>query len=113
MQRFTLRNAVTFIPVTATALALSVACAEARGAGITQKSSAEDARHVGRAANPPKEFPQQPAGAGEAIVARRTLVQVQASEAAGLLDELQLQLAAQPGAKLSISWRLTRPAGVR
>ena len=44
------------------------------------------------------------------VVAERTPVQVQASEAASLLDDLRLQLAAQPAARLSIRWQLTRPA---
>jgi hypothetical protein len=33
-----------------------------------------------------------------------------AAEAASMLDELRLQIAAQPTARLSIRWRLTQPA---
>jgi hypothetical protein len=46
----------------------------------------------------------------DGIVAERALIQVRASEAGRLLDDLRLQLATQPDARLSIRWRLTRPA---
>jgi hypothetical protein len=47
--------------------------------------------------------------ADDAIVAERAQIKVLASEAGSLLDDLRLQLAAQPNATLSIRWRLTRP----
>ena len=45
----------------------------------------------------------------DAIAAERTPVQVSASEAAILLDDLRLQLAAQPAARL----QLTQPAEIK
>ena len=44
------------------------------------------------------------------IVAERAPVLVRASNATTLVEELRLQVAAQPAAMLNIRWQLTRPA---
>ena len=107
-----LRNGMALVPLTALPLALCTGFAEARGVGVTHQSQVQvqDARSVGRATNSPNDFPEMASHADDAIVAERTRVQVSATEAASLLDDLRLQLAAQPAARLSIRWQLTRPA---
>jgi hypothetical protein len=96
-----LRNVMTLVSITALPLALYTALAEARGVGITHQSQAQETTSAVRAA--------KPRSSEDEIVAERAPIQVQASDAASLLDELRLQLAAQPNAKLSIRWQLTRP----
>jgi len=107
-----LRNGMALVSITALPLALCTSFAEARGVGVTHQSQVQvqDVRSVGRAMNAPKDFPEMASQAAGLIVAERTLVQVSATEAAILLDDLRLQLAAQPAARLSIRWQLTRPA---
>ena len=110
-----LRNGLALVSMTALPLALCTGFAEARGVGVTHQSQVQepDARSVGWAMNAPTDFLEMASQAGGAIVAERTPVQVSASEAASLLDDLRLQLAAQPAATLSIRWQLTRPAEVK
>ncbi len=109
-----LRNGMAIVSMTALPLALCTGFAEARGVGITRLSltKVQDLRAVGRATNAPKDSSVMAAQGGDAIAVERTHVQVSATEAASLLDDLRLQLAAQPGAKLNIRWQLTRPAEI-
>lgn len=103
------RNFVTLVSITALPLALCTGFAEARGVGVGLKSPTEDARSVGRATNPPMASPDMASQADRVIVAERAHVQVPSSETASLLEDLRLQLAAQPAARLNIRWQLTRP----
>ncbi|MGH8610816.1 MAG: hypothetical protein ACREYF_01910 [Gammaproteobacteria bacterium] len=104
-----LKNVMTFVSMTALPLALWTASAEARGVGVGHQSRVQDVRSVGRATNSPKDFPEMASQADDAIVAERAQIKVLASEAGSLLDDLRLQLAAQPNATLSIRWLLTLP----
>ncbi len=81
-------------------IALSMAFAEARAVAASYQPCVQETAPAGRAAASEPE---------DGIVAERALIQVLASEAGRLLDDLRLQLATQPNAKLSIRWRLTRP----
>ncbi|MCI0736196.1 MAG: hypothetical protein L0Y50_07985 [Beijerinckiaceae bacterium] len=98
--------------VTATALSatLGTAIAEARGVGVGHQSPPQETAYVGRGATSPTPSQPMPPQADGEIVAERTQIKMPASEAASLLDDLRLQLAAQPGALLNIRWQLTRPA---
>ncbi|MCI0736562.1 MAG: hypothetical protein L0Y50_09875 [Beijerinckiaceae bacterium] len=99
--------------MTALPLAFSTSFAEARGAGVAQQSKAQGARSVGRAINWSRGLPEMARHADEVILAELTPVKVPAAEAESLIDELRLQLSAQPTAKLSIRWQLTRPHAPR
>jgi hypothetical protein len=110
-----LRNGMALLSMTVLRLALSTGLAEARGVGITHESLApvQEARSVGCATNAPKDFTEMASQAVDAIVAERTSVQMQASEAASPLNDLRLQLAAQSNVRLSIRWPLTQPAEIK
>ncbi|MGH6936661.1 MAG: hypothetical protein ACRED2_10845 [Methylocella sp.] len=103
------------VSMTALPLALCTGLAESRGVGITHQAmlQVQDLRSVGRAMNAPNDFPVMASQSAGLIVAERTPVHVSATEAASLLDDLRLQLAAQPNARLSIHWRLTQPAEIK
>lgn len=104
-----LRNGV-IVSMTALPLALCTGFAEARGVGVGFQSPTQDARSVGRATNSQFSGPDMASRADKVIVVERTHVQVLASEAASLLEDLRLQLGAQPAARLNIHWQLTRPS---
>ena len=105
-----LRNGMALVSMTALPLALCAGFAEARGVGVGFQSPVQDARSVGRATNPPNASPAMASQADGVIVAERAPVQVRASDATSLVEELRLQVAAQPAAMLNIRWQLTRPA---
>lgn len=107
-----MKKPMAFIFMTALPLAFTTVFAEARGAGVGFQSPAENTGRVGRAYSP-KAAPALPSQLGDEIVAEHTQIQVQASEAESLLNDLRSQLAAQPDARLSIRWQLTRPAGIK
>jgi hypothetical protein len=102
---------MTFVSMTALPLALSTAVAEARGVGVGQHSQVQataPADHT-TASQSNSRGMRMP----DKIVAERAPIQVQASEAQSLLEELRLQLAAQPDAILSIRWQLIQPAALK
>lgn len=115
-RHLTMKKLVASIFMTALPLALTTAFAEARGAGVGFQSPVEDSGRVGRAYSP-KSSPvlpsQMESQLGDEIVAEHTQIQVHASEAESLLNNLRSQLAAQPDARLSIRWQLTRPVGIK
>jgi hypothetical protein len=104
---------LSIVPIAVLPLALSMAVAQARGVGITHQSLAQKSAPAAREAAAPAAKPSMPVQAEPEIVAERLPIQVPASEAESLLGALRVQLATQPDAKLSIRWRLTRPAGVK
>ena len=104
-----LRNGMALVSMSALPLALCTSFAEARGVGVGFQSRVQDARSVGRATNSPKASPEMASQADGVIVAERAPVQVRARDAATLVEELRLQVAAQPAAMLNIRWQLTRP----
>ena len=55
--------------------------------------------------------PSPPAPADEEIVEERQTEVLDHDAAETLLDELRSKLAAMPTARLTLSWRLTRPRG--
>jgi hypothetical protein len=57
---------------------------------------------------PPGPPPPLPLPAGEEVVEERARSALDATEAEGLLDGLRARVAATPGARLTIQWRLTR-----
>ncbi len=62
--------------------------------------------------SPPPPIPPAPAPAppaGEEVVDERQQIVLDASAATAAIDELRGRLVASPGARLTISWRLTRP----
>ncbi len=81
-----------------------MAFADARAAAAGYQSRVQETAPAGRAAAFQPE---------DGIVAERALIQVLASDAGRLLDDLRQHLATQPNAKLSIRWRLTMPAGAK
>jgi hypothetical protein len=72
-----------------------------------------DTRHHPQSPPPQKADGSQPRSPSydEIVIEQRDLAPVAATEAVALLDELRQRIAAEPGAILTIGWRLTRPVG--
>ena len=51
-----------------------------------------------------------PVTAGEEVFAEGERPALHAAEAAVLLDELRAKLVSEPGSRMTLRWRLTRPA---
>lgn len=69
---------------------------------------------TGRPPPPPDHRPEQgppPLPPGEVVVEERPFGPIVAAEAVPVLEELRRRVLAEQGAKLTIGWRLTRPAG--
>jgi hypothetical protein len=58
---------------------------------------------------PPLTTAPPPPPPGEEVVDERQQIMLDASAATAAIDELRGRLVASPGARLTISWRLTRP----
>ena len=97
------RDAMALLYKTALPLALCTTFADRRGVVLHQ--SVQDAVPATRATTSPTDSVSTPLRAEGEMIAERPPIQVSVKEAASLVDELRLQLAAQPNAKLSIRWR--------
>jgi len=87
--------------------------AEDRGVGVAFPSVRCERAFMGRGMTASSDCAAHRSQADDSIRAERTPIEVQASAAAALLDELERHLAAQPSATLRIRWQLTRPADAR
>jgi hypothetical protein len=116
VQASILRNVVIGASITAAPLAICATFAEARGVGVGFQSQTCEWRPTGRVMAPSKGCQESQSiepQMDHEILAEHAQNHVPASEAANLLDQLRLHLAAQPDAKLSIRWQLTRPAEMK
>ncbi|TDH61146.1 phage resistance protein [Dankookia rubra] len=60
---------------------------------------------------PPPEPPPPPPPPGEEVVEERQTLALEGSDATALLETLRVRVAATPGARLTLGWRLTRRKG--